>query len=99
MTTRMLPVWLSLVFLAASPPARAAAPFTKATLTSRIEDLLSASRYASGRWGVLAVEADTGKAVYARNAEQLFAPASVTKLFSCAAALVALGADHRFETP
>src|SRR5919198_563182 len=27
------------------------------------------------------------------------APASVTKLYTCAAALVEMGADHRFETP
>src|SRR4051794_11952595 len=100
MTTRTLPAWLSLALLAAwPPPARPAAPFTQATLASRIDDLITAPRYASSRWGVLAVEADSGKIVYTHNAEQLFAPASVTKLYSCAAALVVLGADHRFETP
>src|SRR5262245_40052004 len=100
MTTRTLPVCLSLALLAAAaPPARSAAPYTRATLASRIEDLITGPRYASSRWGVLAVEADTGKIVYTHNAEQLFAPASVTKLYSCAAALVVLGADHRFETP
>jgi D-alanyl-D-alanine carboxypeptidase/D-alanyl-D-alanine-endopeptidase (penicillin-binding protein 4) len=45
------------------------------------------------------VDRTTGETVYQRNADQLFAPASVTKLFSTAAALVELGPDHRFETP
>ena len=68
-------------------------------LAGRIEAVIDAPEYKHARWGVLAVDAATGKTVYARNADQLFAPASVTKLYSCAAALVALGADHRFETP
>lgn len=101
MTNRMLLAWLFLALLAAAaaPPAHSADPSTKPTLASRIEELIAAARYASSRWGVHAVEADTGKIVYTHNAEQLFAPASVTKLYSCAAALVVLGADHRFETP
>ena len=70
-----------------------------ALLKSKIEAVLERPEYRHARWGLLAVDADTGKAVYSRNADQLFAPASVTKLYSCAAALVALGADHRFETP
>ena len=37
--------------------------------------------------------------VYERNPDQLFAPASVTKLFSTAAALIELGPNHRFQTP
>ena len=45
------------------------------------------------RWGILVVNAKTGETVYERNAETMLAPASVTKLFSCAAALVALGPD------
>ena len=48
---------------------------------------------------MLAVDATTNKPVYAHNADQLFAPASVTKLYTCGAAMIALGADHRFETP
>ena len=68
-------------------------------LASQIEAVLERPEYKHARWGILAVDAATGKTVYARNADQLFAPASVTKLYSCAAALVALGADHHFETP
>ncbi len=68
-------------------------------LVSKIEGVFERPEYRHARWGVLAVDAATGKTVYAHNPDQLFAPASVTKLYSCAAALVALGADHRFETP
>ncbi|MCE9561714.1 MAG: D-alanyl-D-alanine carboxypeptidase/D-alanyl-D-alanine-endopeptidase [Planctomycetes bacterium] len=40
----------------------------------------------------------TGETVYERNPETLLAPASVTKLFSCAAALIAVGPDTTAET-
>src|SRR5207237_2286960 len=36
--------------------------------------------------------------IYERNPDQLFVPASTTKLYSCAAALGELGPDHRFKT-
>ncbi len=49
-------------------------------------------------WGALAVDAKDGRVRYARNADQLFTPASNTKLFSTALALTRLGADHRFVT-
>ena len=39
------------------------------------------------------------RSIYERNADQLFAPASVTKLFSTAAALIELGPGYRFQTP
>ena len=45
------------------------------------------------------VDGKTGDIVHERNSRQLFAPASVTKLFSTAAAMVELGQDYRFETP
>src|SRR5262249_8520272 len=63
------------------------------------KEVITGADYKSARWGILVVDAATGKTVYEHNADQLFAPASVTKLYSCAAALVELGADHRFETP
>jgi D-alanyl-D-alanine carboxypeptidase/D-alanyl-D-alanine-endopeptidase (penicillin-binding protein 4) len=68
-------------------------------LSGRIESVIRGPDYKHSRWGLLAVDGETGKVVYEHNADQLFAPASVTKLFSCGAALVALGADHKFETP
>ena len=52
-----------------------------------------------GHWGILVVDRKTGQTIYERDADQLFAPASVTKLFTTAAALVELGPNHRFQTP
>lgn len=77
------------------PVASAAEPL----LTDRVEAVLRTKGYETGHWGLLVVDAGTGKTIYERNADQLFCPASVTKLFSTAAALSELGADFRFQTP
>lgn len=76
----------------------AAGPARADDLADKIKEVITGPDYKSARWGILAVDAD-GKTVYEHNPDQLFAPASVTKLYSCAAALIELGADHRFETP
>jgi D-alanyl-D-alanine carboxypeptidase/D-alanyl-D-alanine-endopeptidase (penicillin-binding protein 4) len=68
-------------------------------LAARIEAVTNGPDYKQARWGLLVVDAETGKTLYERDADRLFMPASVTKLFSCAAALVAFGPDHKFETP
>jgi D-alanyl-D-alanine carboxypeptidase/D-alanyl-D-alanine-endopeptidase (penicillin-binding protein 4) len=68
-------------------------------LAGKIKAVLDRPDYRGARWGILVVDAATGKSVCEHNADLLFAPASVTKLYSCAAALAELGADHRFETP
>ncbi|MFM7073675.1 MAG: D-alanyl-D-alanine carboxypeptidase/D-alanyl-D-alanine-endopeptidase [Planctomycetota bacterium] len=65
----------------------------------RFASVLDQPRYAQAHWGLLFVDATTGETLYAMNCDKLFVPASVTKCFSVAAALDALGADHRFETP
>ena len=49
-------------------------------------------------WGILIQELDGGRTVLARNAGQLFTPASNTKLFTSALALSRLGPDHLFRT-
>jgi D-alanyl-D-alanine carboxypeptidase/D-alanyl-D-alanine-endopeptidase (penicillin-binding protein 4) len=85
--------WLALCGLLLPPPARGD------DLAAELARLTNTSAYRNARWGLLIVEADTGKVVYEQNADQLFAPASVTKLYSCAAALVGLGGDRRYETP
>jgi len=49
--------------------------------------------------GHLIVDLESGKTIYERNADKLFAPASCTKLYTVAAAFDILGANYRFETP
>jgi D-alanyl-D-alanine carboxypeptidase/D-alanyl-D-alanine-endopeptidase (penicillin-binding protein 4) len=66
---------------------------------ARIKEVLARPEYKHSRWGLLVVDADNGKPIFQHNADQLFFPASVTKLFTCAAALVEFGAEHRFRTP
>lgn len=68
-------------------------------LESEIGAVIHAAEYKHAHWGILAVDLATGQTVYALDADRLFAPASVTKLFSTAAALDTLGADYRFQTP
>jgi D-alanyl-D-alanine carboxypeptidase/D-alanyl-D-alanine-endopeptidase (penicillin-binding protein 4) len=68
-------------------------------LAARVDALIATPEYTHSRWGILVVDADSGQTMYARNPDTLCAPASVTKLYSCAAALAAFGADHRFATP
>jgi D-alanyl-D-alanine carboxypeptidase/D-alanyl-D-alanine-endopeptidase (penicillin-binding protein 4) len=67
--------------------------------TSRIEQIVDAPEYRHANWGLLIADLDSGDVLYERNAENLFAPASTTKLYSVAAALDAFGPDYRFETP
>ncbi len=62
-------------------------------------EILATSGYEHGHWGVVVVDAKSGHTLYERNADELFAPASVTKLFSTAAAFVELGPGYRFGTP
>lgn len=64
----------------------------------RIEEVTRGPDYRHARWGLLVVDAKTGAVVYEENADQLFVPASTTKLFSVAAALDELGPDYTFHT-
>ena len=69
------------------------------TLAQRMEPVLATPGFQHGFWGILVVDRKTGQTVYDRNADLLFAPASVAKLFSTAAALVEFGPNYRFQTP
>ncbi len=75
------------------------ASFAQSTLASKLDAVMDGPDYKHAHWGALFVDAKTGETVYARNPDMLCSPASVTKLYSCAAALVALGPDHKFVTP
>jgi D-alanyl-D-alanine carboxypeptidase/D-alanyl-D-alanine-endopeptidase (penicillin-binding protein 4) len=86
-------VWLLTAGLAA------AAVHAGEPLDSRVAEVLKTGPYRDGHWGILVVDGSSGATVFERNADRMFCPASVTKLFSTAAALVDLGADYRFQTP
>ncbi len=89
------PLAVVLLAVVCAVPAPAAPPDA---LAKQLDAVIDGPDYKHATWGVLVVDAKTGATVYARNPDALLAPASVTKLFSCAAALVALGPDHTQET-
>lgn len=68
-------------------------------LATQIEAVINGADYRQAHWGILIIDAESGQTLYAHNADHLFLPASTTKLYSCAAALAALGPNYRFETP
>src|SRR5262249_34290635 len=68
-------------------------------LATDIAAVLEAPEFKTAHWGMLVIDLQSGAVVHELNADRLFAPASVTKLFSVATALDAFGPDHRFETP
>ncbi len=69
------------------------------SLGTQMQALLDEPHFRSAHWGLLFVDLKSGDVVYEHNRHKLFAPASVTKIFSVSAALDGLGADYRFRTP
>lgn len=90
-----LGVILIIILIFAAPLLAAAV----ANLPPEIRTIIEGPRYRYARWGILAQDLQTGQTLCAYNADQLFSPASVTKLFTAAAALDRLGPDYRFRTP
>ncbi|MFF3596836.1 D-alanyl-D-alanine carboxypeptidase/D-alanyl-D-alanine endopeptidase [Kitasatospora indigofera] len=79
-----------------APPAASAA--TGPALTADIDRLLTDPRLAGATAAVKVVDTGTGEVLYAHNSAQLALPASTMKLVTSAAAMDALGTDHRFST-
>ncbi|MCU1334185.1 MAG: D-Ala-D-Ala carboxypeptidase [Candidatus Angelobacter sp.] len=73
-------------------------PAPKKDLSKDIAAVLSQPPLSRAHWGIDVVDLDTGKALYSQNSDQLFLPASNTKLFTTAAALAIAGPDYRFRT-
>ena len=69
-----------------------------ARFRQRVETALAASGPDKGFWGLLITDAATGEVLYARNAGNLFTPASDVKLFTTALALATLGPEYRIRT-
>jgi D-alanyl-D-alanine carboxypeptidase/D-alanyl-D-alanine-endopeptidase (penicillin-binding protein 4) len=92
----LLAVTLSLTLVAFAP---AEDVIASTDLASRIHAVTGAPEYKHGRWGILVVEAESGRVVYEKNPDMMCIPASTTKLYSCSSALHHLGPDYKFETP
>ena len=76
-------------------PARAQ---SEPTLAERIQKVISRPEFAHANFGVEFYSLDTGKVIYALNADKLFVPASTTKILTEGTLLAKLGADYRFHT-
>lgn len=67
-------------------------------LEEAVEAILASPAAQRASWGVHAVELATGRVLYSKNASVPMTPASNTKLFTTALALLRLGPDYRFQT-
>lgn len=95
----MLMAWVAVAGSTEPPPEPARETPAVHELKAKIDAFLQAPAYKQAHWGLLVVDLGSGESLYEHDADKLFVPASVTKLYSVAAALDALGADYRFETP
>ncbi|MGB8932035.1 MAG: D-alanyl-D-alanine carboxypeptidase/D-alanyl-D-alanine-endopeptidase, partial [Anaeromyxobacteraceae bacterium] len=82
--------------LALAPPAGAGEPPRE--LKGAIDEILEKSALSGARVGIFVADVESGKVLYAHDADVLLNPASNVKLFTSAAALSRLGPAFRFET-
>ena len=71
---------------------------SEGALAARIQKVMSRPEFAHANFGIEFVALDSGKVVYALNADKMFVPASTTKLLTEGTLLAKLGADYRFHT-
>lgn len=71
---------------------------TVAELAAFADSVLSEPALAGASWSMQVYSLSGDSVVFERDADRLLTPASVTKLFTSAAALDALGSDFRFTT-
>ncbi len=68
------------------------------TLARRIDAILARDGARNAYWGIEVYSPERGRTVYLHNSDRYFTPASVTKLFTTAAALDLIGPEYRFRT-
>jgi PBP4 family serine-type D-alanyl-D-alanine carboxypeptidase len=88
-------VTFALLTLGNAGPAQAQ---SAATLAERIQKVISRPEFAHANFGIEFYSLETGKVIYALNADKMFVPASTTKLLTEGTVLAKLGADYRFHT-
>ncbi len=86
---------LLLLFCLPIPQARAQ---SEDSLAQRIQKVITRPEFAHANFGIEFYSLDTGKVIYALNADKLFVPASTTKILTEGTLLAKMGADYRFHT-
>src|SRR6266446_3877765 len=84
-----------ILFSLSVPQARAQ---SETSLAQRIQKVMTRPEFAHANFGIEFYSLDTGKVIYALNADKLFVPASTTKILTEGTLLAKLGADYRFHT-
>jgi D-alanyl-D-alanine carboxypeptidase/D-alanyl-D-alanine-endopeptidase (penicillin-binding protein 4) len=87
-----------LLLLVLLPGAVRAQSRAEKRLARRIDEIITRGNARKALWGIEVYSLDRNRIIYSHNSERYFTPASVTKLFTIAAALDLLGEDHRFRT-
>src|SRR6266404_2032102 len=80
------------------PPIQQARAQSEASLAQRIQKVITRPEFAHANFGIEFYSLDTGKVIFALNADKLFVPASTTKILTEGTLLAKLGADYRFHT-
>ncbi|WP_052055392.1 D-alanyl-D-alanine carboxypeptidase/D-alanyl-D-alanine-endopeptidase [Myxosarcina sp. GI1] len=68
-------------------------------LSAAINKIIARPKIARSHWGIIVQTLDSQHTLYSRHANKFFIPASTTKLFTTAAALIELGVNYRIHTP
>ncbi len=71
---------------------------TAVSFENRLKAIMDRPEYRHSRFGMEFYSLDQGKVLYAWNPQELFIPASTTKLVTVGSALELLGPDFRFHT-
>jgi D-alanyl-D-alanine carboxypeptidase/D-alanyl-D-alanine-endopeptidase (penicillin-binding protein 4) len=98
MQRRYLLVFFTLGFILVGLGALTGQTPSSSALPPQVQAVLDRPEYKSAHWGLLFVDRETNAVLFEHQADKLFAPASVTKVFSVGAALEELGPDFQFRT-
>jgi serine-type D-Ala-D-Ala carboxypeptidase/endopeptidase (penicillin-binding protein 4) len=75
-----------------------AATTTPQQLATAIDAQIDDTRFTAASWGIAVVSLDSGRTLYAHNADRLLQPASTAKLYTAAMVLDTIGTDYRIPT-
>src|ERR1700744_961905 len=74
------------------------APSAPTSFSQVVDAVIARPEYKHASFGIEVYSLDRKTVLYEKNGQQLFSPASTTKLLTLGTALYTLGADYRFHT-